>query len=121
MNINNNDATNTGWFNEDSVQSIIYDIYDNDSEAEDNLALGLGPIYSVLSDDGYRNQPYFTTIFSFAERLKNQEPQSVNGIDSLLNNQQIYGTADNGLNETNDGFIPRVCLFIKQLVLMVHP
>ena len=106
ININSNNATNAGWFNENSVQSIIYDIYDDDSEAQDNLALGLGPIYSVLSDDGYRNQPYFTTIYSFAERLKNQEPQSVNGIDSLLNNQQIYGTADNGLNETNDGFIP---------------
>lgn len=106
MNINNNNATNTGWFNEDSVQSIIYDIYDDDSEAQDNLALGLGPIYSVLSDEGYRNQPYFTTIYSFAERLKNQQPQSANDITSLLNNQQIYGTADNGLNETNDGFIP---------------
>ncbi len=106
MNINNNNATNAGWFNEDSVQSIIYDIYDNDSEAQDNLALGLGPIYSVLSDDGYRNQPYFTTIYSFAERLKNMQSQSANGIDSLLNNQQIYGTGENGLNETNDGLIP---------------
>ena len=106
ININNNNATNAGWFNEDSVQSIIYDIYDNDSEAQDNLALGLGPIYSVLSDDGYRNQPYFTTIYSFAERLKNMQSQSANGIDSLLNNQQIYGTGENGLNETNDGLIP---------------
>ena len=108
LDVNNNNAVNAGWFNEDSVQSILYDIYDDDSEPQDNIALGLGPIYSVLSDTNYRNQPYFTTIYTFIERLKNQQPLSSNAIDTLLSNQQIYGTADNGLNETNDGSIASV-------------
>ena len=106
--VNNNDAVKAGWFNEDSVQSILYDIYDNDSEPQDNIALGLGPIYSVLSDTNYRNQPYFTTIYTFIERLKNQQPLVSNAIDTLLSNQQIFGSADNGLNETNDGGIASV-------------
>lgn len=105
IDINNNNATNAGWFNEDSVQSILYDIYDSDSEAQDNIALGLGPIYSVLTDTDYRNQPYYTSIYPFIDRLKSQQPQSANAIDNLLFDQQIYGTADNGVNETNDGFI----------------
>jgi hypothetical protein len=105
MDINNNSTQNPGWFNEESVQSIIYDISDDDNELDDNLALGLDPIYSVLTDTNYRNQPYFTSIYSFTNRLKIQQPSSANAIDSLLNAQQIFGSGDNGVNETNDGDI----------------
>lgn len=108
LDVNNNNTFNAGWFSEDSVQSILYDIYDDDSEPQDSVALGLGPIYSVLSDGNYRNQAYFTTIYPFINRLKNQQPQSATAIDNLLANQQIYGSADNGFNETNDGGIASV-------------
>ena len=108
MDINNNSTQNPGWFNEASVQSILYDIYDDDNETGDNLALGLGPIYSVLTDPNYRNLSYFTSIYPFINRLKSQQPSSANAIDSLLNTQQIYGSGDNGVNETNDGGISSV-------------
>ena len=105
MDIDSNSTLNPGWFNETTVQSILYDIYDNDNETGDNLALGLGPIYSVLTDTDYCNQPYFTSIYPFIDRLKSQQPSSANAIDSLLNAQQIDGSGDNGLNEYNDGGI----------------
>jgi hypothetical protein len=105
IDMDSNSTDNTGWFNEASVHSILYDIYDNDNETGDNLALGLAPIYSILADPNYRNQPYFTSIYPFIDRLKSQQPSFANAIDSLVIAQQIYGSGDNGLNESNNGGI----------------
>ena len=105
MDINDNSTLNTGWFNEDSVHSTLYDIYDDDNEAGDNLALGLGPIYSILTDSNYRNLSYYTSIYPFIDRLKTQYPESASAINNLVSAQQIDGTSDNGLNESNNGGI----------------
>jgi len=103
--VERNTYTGTGWFNEGSVQSVLYDIYDSGDDGADSLSLGLGPIYNTLTDSVYSAGTYFTSIFSFTDHLKTLEPSAADQLVSLLSGQTISGTGPNGLNETNDGDI----------------
>ena len=95
-----------GWFSESSVQSIIYDLYDANSDGADYISLGFGPIYNVLTSADYINNDYFISIFPFVSILKDQQPASIDdAINSLLNDHQIFGAGDNGAEETNSGGI----------------
>ena len=106
IDIEKNQAVNSGWFNESSVQSILYDLYDADSDGADQSTLGLGPIYRTLVSETYRNTPWLTSIFSFVEELKTQQPNS--GIDALLTAQGIDGVGGDGAGESHDGGIASV-------------
>lgn len=95
-----------GWFSERSIQEILYDIYDSNSDFGDTISLGFGPIYSVLTSDDFIQNEYQTTIFSFAQILKNQQPDEVNlALDGLMESQQIFGKGFEGEGEINDGGI----------------
>tara|TARA_B110000027_G_scaffold32844_1_gene36490 strand:+ start:219 stop:2432 length:2214 start_codon:yes stop_codon:yes gene_type:complete len=101
--LDRNTYTNSGWFNEGSVQSLVYDIYDAGNDGVDTLTLGLGPIYNALVDSNYRSGDYFTSIFSFIARLKAEQPAAQAQINSLVAGQTINGIQANGTNETNSG------------------
>jgi hypothetical protein len=106
MDMESNLFYNSGWFNEGSIQSIIYDLYDSISDGADNIALGFGPIFNTLTSANYINDDYQISIFSFTQYLKDQQsPANRVKIDSLMNAQQIYGTGTNGSGETNNGGI----------------
>lgn len=106
VDIEKNQALNRGWFNESSVQSILYDLYDADSDGVDQSTLGLGPIYRTLVSEAYTNTPWLTSIFSFVEEFKTQQPNS--GIDALLTAQGIDGVGGDGAGESHDGGIASV-------------
>jgi hypothetical protein len=98
-----------GWFSEKSIQEILYDIYDSNSDYGDTISLGFGPIYSVLTSEDFVQNEYQTTIFSFAQILKNQQPDEVNwALDNLMESQQIFGKGFEGEGEINDGGITSV-------------
>ena len=105
INVENNSYVNEGWFNEGSVQSIIYDIYDGDDDGADALSLGLGPIHAALNNPDYINNTFFTSIFLFLDQVKSDEPASVSAIDALSAAQDINGTGPTGVGETNNGGI----------------
>jgi hypothetical protein len=104
--VETNSYARDGWFNEGSVQSVIYDIYDTADDGADSIALGLAPIYSALTDSSYVAGTYLTSIFSFTDRLKALQPSAAEQINSLLTAQSVSGTGANGTDETNDGDIP---------------
>ena len=106
VDIERNQAVNRGWFNESSVQSILYDLYNADSDGADQSTLGLGPIYRTLVSATYRNTPWLTSIFSFVEEFKTQQPNS--GIEALLAAQGIDGVGGDGAGETHNGGIASV-------------
>ena len=106
VDIERNQALNRGWFNESSVQSILYDLYNADSDGVDQSTLGLGPIYRTLVSDAYSNTPWLTSIFSFVEEFKTQQPNS--GVDALLTAQGIDGVGGDGAGESHDGGIASV-------------
>lgn len=103
IDVERNDNSPEGWFNEGSVQSILYDIYDSVDDGADSLSLGLGPIYGALTSDNYKTQPLFTTIFSVMDEIKNLESGSAAGINALSAGQSISGTGQDGAGETNNG------------------
>lgn len=103
INVESNTASPAGWFNEFSVQSILYDLYDSADDGVDALSLGIGPIYNVLTDPDYTGQPLFTTIFSVLDEMRNEEPGSVTAINSLATGQSINGTGKDGAGENNNG------------------
>ena len=93
-----------GWFDESTVQSVLYDIYD--AADDDTLSLGLAPIYEVFTADAYKDQPVFTTIFSFLSELRSQQASSAAAIDIFAATRGINSTAADGAGETNDGSTP---------------
>jgi len=95
-----------GWFDESTVQSVLFDIYDTVADGDDTLALGLGPIYEVFTANDYRQQPVFTTIFSFLAELRTQQAGSAATIDTFAAARGINSTAANGAGETNSGPAP---------------
>lgn len=95
-----------GWYSERSIQEIIYDIYDSNSDYGDTISLGFEPIYSVLTSNDFMQNEYQTTIFSFAQILKNQQPDEVSWVlDGLMESQLIFGKGFEGEGEINDGGI----------------
>lgn len=104
INVENNPSANTlGWYNESSVQSILYDLYDANDDGPDAVTLGLAPLYEVLVN-AQRTTPWFTSIFTFIDALKTANPGAQANIDQIVNAQAINGTAIDarGSNETND-------------------
>ena len=100
--LEDNGATSTtrGWYNELSVQSILYDLFDSDDDTGDTISLGFGPLYEVLVNEQASGVP-FTTIYPFMETLRNNNPGIQAQVGALLSQQRINSTADEyGTGET---------------------
>ncbi len=97
-----NSIGGAGWFSENSVGKIIYDVADNANDGADTLSLGFTPIYQVLTDSAYIDSTAFISIYSFADGLRS-EIGSDSAVDALLQAEGIFGTGVYGAGETNDG------------------
>lgn len=97
-------AGRRGWFNETSVQSIFFDVFDSTADGVDSVALGFAPIFQTMTGAVRTTEP-FTTIFPLITGLKAQNPGAGAGIDALLLGQDITVTDidDLGSNETHNG------------------
>ena len=101
--IDSRNAGAEGWFNEDSVTYILYDLFDAQDEAGiDTVTLGLLPIYDVLVNEHRTGIP-FNSIFTFITALKAKQPSQVAAIDTLVADQSINSAAIDayGSSETN--------------------
>lgn len=116
MNMESGSDPVPGWFSEASVQQLLFDVYDSNSDGADTLTLGLGPIIDVLKAPQKTNAA-FTSIFSFMTGLKSQNPGSVGAIDTLTTGKNISNIADiYGSTETNDGNDPDSLPVYNQMV-----
>jgi hypothetical protein len=100
---------NPGWFNEESVQSLIFDLYDSGpdvppgSSTVDDVALGFTPIWAALSGE-LRTTRALNSVFPFVHALKSARPADVALIDSLTTTQRIDAVIDEyGTGQTNFG------------------
>ena len=106
MNLESHFSTSVGWYSETSLQQILYDIYDTNSDNNDTIALGFEPIYSVLRSPEFINSDYLTSIYLFSKILKDSQPPETDvKINNLLTAEQIFGYNENGIGETNSGGI----------------
>lgn len=93
-NIGSSNVTNKGWFNEASVQSVLYNFAANE---------GFDKIYNVLIADIFGEADSLHSIFTFADKLDELHPVSAMSLRSRLSQQDINGTDEYGAGETNDG------------------
>ena len=101
-----------GWYSEASVQSILYDLFDDSGATEpfDGVALGLGPIYDVQVGP-QKTTPALTTLFSFIAALKAANPGEAAAIDVLTEYRGVvvnsitdaYGSSETNGSGNNGG------------------
>ncbi|MFT5083011.1 MAG: hypothetical protein ACI9Y1_001048 [Lentisphaeria bacterium] len=100
--LENNAVGNAGWFSENSIGKIVYDIADNDQDGVDTLSLGIAPVYEALTSPRYINNTAFTSIYTFVDAFKSQNSSATNAVlDALLDSESIYGSDSWGENESN--------------------
>jgi hypothetical protein len=80
-----------GWFNESSVQAVVWDLYDGPNEPHDAVALGFRPLYDVLVSE-LRDETPLTAIFPFVAGLKQRPGVPGAAVDSVVNAEAINGS-----------------------------
>ena len=121
FNIESNSASPEGWFNEASVHSVVYDIFDSASDGVDGISAGFGPIWTSLTSAGFLNDPAPVTIFNATNAFRANASINNTDLDALLSNQSISGTGSFGAGETNDGGLPLVLPVVQTLTVGAAP
>ena len=106
-NMESDDPSPEGWYSEVSISEVLWDIYDSGSEPNDSLALGFTPIHQAMTGR-QRTTDALTSIFSFAEALRNASPASATGLNALLAGENISSTDEFAAGENNNGGDPQV-------------
>lgn len=91
-----------GWFSETSISEILWDLYDDAADPNDNVSLGFGPIYETMTGPQIQTEA-LTSIFSFADALKRANPAQAAAINALLSNEGIVAADAFGTGEGNTG------------------
>jgi hypothetical protein len=105
INFEDNDYSPAGWYNEGSIQSLVWDLYDTAADGVDTVALGYGPIFEVLTGP-MNTTPALTSIYPFVAALKARAGAPVAGINALLDSQDIAANDVWAAGESNDGGVP---------------
>lgn len=105
--LEDNTAVPAGWFNEDSIGILVWDLYDAANDNPDAVALGYGPIFEVLTT-GLRTTPALVSVYPFLDALKARAGAPVAAINALAQSQSIFGTDPYGAGETNAGSVTDV-------------
>jgi hypothetical protein len=78
-----------GFYNEMSVATFLYDLWDTADDGADNASIGFGPIYETMTGS-QRETAAFTTLFSFAAGLRqNVDTVYLPFIDGLLEQENV--------------------------------
>jgi len=101
MNLESANPENPGWFSEASIQRILYDLYDEKNDGNDNLHLGFTPIFNAMINKE-RNTKAFTSIFTFIDALKSENSGKASKIDQIVSSEKISTINDEyGNYQTN--------------------
>jgi hypothetical protein len=104
-----------GWFSETSISEILWDLYDDAADPNDNVSLGFGPIYETMTGPQIQTEA-LTSIFSFADALKRANPAQAAAINALLSNEGIVAIDAFGTGETNNGSVQGVLPIYEDLI-----
>ena len=98
-----------GWFNEVSVLTFLYDLWDTSDDGTDNSSVGFTPIYNVMTGPQIFTEG-FTTLFAFATELRwSVDVPGQTLVDSQLDRENIVFGDDLDIwasNEDNVGGLP---------------
>ena len=107
FNVESDDDGVAGWFNEVSVATMIYDLFDTAVDGTDIGTIGFGPIYDTMVGPLLLT-PAFTTVHSFAAELRPM--LDANGqalLDSQMEREEINDPVESSVDiwastENND-------------------
>jgi hypothetical protein len=114
--VESNAASPAGWYNEGSIHSLTWDLYDAAADGVDSVALGYGPLYEALTGP-LRSGPALTSVYPFVAYLKGRAGAPVSGINALAAAQSIQATDEWGTGETNSGSVVQALPIYTQLTL----
>lgn len=104
--LEDNTDANPGWASERSVQAIIYDVFDAQTDAEksfDLVSLDLGVIHDVMTGPE-KTTSALTTIFTFINGCQGKASGFTAKVKPLLARHSLQPVADDfGTGETNNG------------------
>ncbi len=106
FNMESNSATPAGWFNEGSVHSMVWDLYDSANDAPDTVQIGYQPMYDALTGT-LRTTPALTSIYPFLTYIRNRPGAPTAAITALASGQNINVTDAFATGETNNGSVPQ--------------
>lgn len=94
-----------GWFNEWSVTTLLYDLWDTNVDGNDDSSIGFGLIYNTMIGPQAATEA-FTTLFTFATELRSSLNAADRAfLDALLGTENVVSGANLDIwatNETND-------------------
>ena len=109
MNAETSNAGVAGWFNELSIITLIYDLWDTAADGTDTGSIGFRPIYDVMVGP-QKFGASWATLFSFATGLRGSlDAQGVALLDSQLDRENVLSGVDLDIwatSETNDANVP---------------
>jgi PKD repeat protein len=114
--VESNTASPAGWYNEASIQSITWDLYDAVADGSDSVSIGYRPMYEALTSP-LHDGPALTSVFPFVHYLKGRAGAPVAAINTLVNSQSIHVADEWASTETNDGSVPQALPIYTQLTL----
>ncbi len=88
-------ASDRGWYSESSAQYLIWTTNSN---------VGFGPVYTAFT--ALRSSPAFSSLYSFADRVKAASAANAAAITALWAGQDIVAQDAFGTGETNSGGVP---------------
>lgn len=89
-----------GWYSEASVQSVLYNFYASDIG---KVARDFTDIFKVINSPDYLGNSAMTSIYVFADELRDLTPTQVTNFNTLLMGQNIETTNSFGEGESNSG------------------
>ena len=108
--VDDSDIDLPGWYSEASIQSIIYNLYNNDAER-------FKQIYTALRSNDYINADALTGIHLFTAIFKQVAPPLAATMDDLLAEQNIVGNDMWASGETNNGGVASVLPLYKNVAV----
>lgn len=98
-----NSFGNAGWFSENSIGKIIYDIADDNNDGVDTLSAGFAPIYNAMTSSDYSQSTAMISIYLLIAEIKDISSSEVDAVlDALMLEEGLTGSGVYGDGETND-------------------
>jgi len=81
-----------GWYAENSVQRIAWDLFDSTDDGADTVSLGYAPLHSVFTSELRTGVP-LVSLFPFIAALKQRPGVPAAQVDQLVEAEQVAGTS----------------------------
>ncbi|MCJ7453228.1 MAG: hypothetical protein MUO39_12245 [Steroidobacteraceae bacterium] len=107
-----------GWYNEASMASIAWDLFDTAADGVDTGSVGFSPMFDVYRNELRTGVP-LSSIFAFAAALKQRAGVDDALVNALVGGQDIVAGTINpyATTETNNGGLPDALPVYEQLTL----